>query len=155
MNNPEQSELLDFYKLHAELADRVSQRREGANRVYASLVVGLVVFLGILLSIGTEEVLLPIVLFCTGFIGMSLSISWYVVLRSYRQLNSGKFVVLHELEQLLEFPFFRREWDYLGKGEKPKKYWKLSTVETALPCIFLLFFLSLIGFSVFCFFLSD
>ena len=25
-------ELLEIYKLHAELADRVSQRREGANR---------------------------------------------------------------------------------------------------------------------------
>ena len=45
MADPEQDQLLEIYKLHAELADRVSQRREGANRLYVSLHVGLVVFL--------------------------------------------------------------------------------------------------------------
>ncbi len=35
--DPDRTELLEIYKLHAELADRVSQRREGANRLYVSL----------------------------------------------------------------------------------------------------------------------
>ena len=33
MKDSEQNELLELYKLHTELADRVSQRREGANRM--------------------------------------------------------------------------------------------------------------------------
>lgn len=34
----DRAELLEIYKLHAELADKVSQRREGANRLYVSLI---------------------------------------------------------------------------------------------------------------------
>ena len=45
MSESEQDRLLEIYKLHAGLADRVSQRREGANRLYVSLNVGLVIFL--------------------------------------------------------------------------------------------------------------
>ena len=41
MTDSTQNEMLEIYKLHAELADRVSQRREGANRLYVSLLVGL------------------------------------------------------------------------------------------------------------------
>ena len=47
-------ELLEIYKLHAELADRVSQRREGANRLYVSLLIGLVLFAAALLRFGTD-----------------------------------------------------------------------------------------------------
>ena len=32
MTDSTRNEMLEIYKLHAELADRVSQRREGANR---------------------------------------------------------------------------------------------------------------------------
>ena len=32
MTDSTRNEMLGIYKLHAELADRVSQRREGANR---------------------------------------------------------------------------------------------------------------------------
>ena len=33
-----------------------------------------------------------------GGFGALVPLSWYVVIRSYRQLNSGKFLALHELE---------------------------------------------------------
>ncbi len=92
MAGPKGNELLEIYKLHAELADRVSQRRKGANRLYASLLVGLVALLAILLrlGLGPEE----IVFYIAGATGILLSASWYVVIRSYRQLNAGKFEAL-------------------------------------------------------------
>ena len=96
MEDSRQSELLELYKLHAELADRVSQRREGANKLYVSLLVGLVVFVAALLRFGTESGSANTVLFCTGVLGMLLSASWYIVIRSYRQLNSGKFRTLSD-----------------------------------------------------------
>ena len=78
---------------------------------------------------------------------MLLSASWYVVIRSYRQLNSAKFKALHELEEQLDYPFFKREWDFLEKGEKKNRYWKLTIVETFLPIGFSIFSLILIGVS--------
>ena len=117
--------LLEIYKLHAELADRVSQRREGANRLYVSLLVGLMVFLAALLRYGTGDLPAKIVLSGIGIIGALLSGSWYGIIRSHRQLNSGKFKTLHELEKKLAYPFFTREWDLLAEGLDRRRYWKL------------------------------
>ena len=80
-----------------------------------------------------------------------LSVSWYVVIRSYRQLNSGKFAALHELEEQLAYPFypfFTREWELLEKGKDRRRYWKLTIVETSLPCIFFALFVGLVILSV-------
>lgn len=71
---------------------------------------------------------------------MSISGFWYVVIRSCRQLNTSKFDALGELEQKLDYPFFRREWELLKQGKSRKVYWKLTIVETILPSIFFLLF---------------
>ena len=143
MSDSSKEELLEIYKLHAELADRVSQRREGANRLYVGLLVGLAAFLGILFRFGVGDFPISVILLSAGIIGALLSISWYIVIRSYRQLNSGKFAALHELEDKLAYPFFKREWELLDRGSKPNRYWKLTVVETGLPIIFFLLSITL------------
>ena len=140
--------LLEIYKLHAELADRVSQRREGANRLHVSLLSAFLVFLAALLRFGSGDVPTPVLLLFSGIIGMVISASWYVVIRSYRQLNTGKFAALHELEQKLDYPFFRREWALLERGRNRNRYWKLTVVETFLPSIFFLLFFSFLVISI-------
>lgn len=132
----EKQELLEIYKLHSELADRVSQRREGANRLYVSLLSGILILLAAFLRYGTGAIPGWVILLVGGFLGVSLSASWYIVIRSYRQLNAGKFDALHELEEKLAYPFFKREWELLEEGEKVSKYWKLTVVETFLPIVF-------------------
>ena len=146
----DKTELLEIYKLHAELADRVSQRREGANRLYVSLLTGLFVFLAAMVRYGAEAISVWVGLLVAGVLGLVLSVSWYVVIRSYRQLNTGKFKVLGDLEDKLAFPFFRREWEVLEAGENRSKYWRLTVVETFLPLLFgvvslALVFVSLVG----------
>jgi len=138
-------QLVELYKLHAELADRVSQRREGANRLHVSLLSGFLVFLAALLRFGSGEISASVLLLFSGIIGMAISVSWFIVIRSYRQLNTGKFAALDELEQKLDYPFFKREWQLLEVGRNRSRYWKLTVVETFLPSIFfLLFFVFLI-----------
>ena len=90
--NSEQDQLLEIYKLHSELADRVSQRREGANRLYVSLLVALVIFLAAVLRFGSGEMPERLVFGMCGAIGALLSLSWFLVIRSYKQLNTEKFV---------------------------------------------------------------
>ena len=143
----ERNELLEMYRLHAELADRVSQRREGANRLYASLLTGLAAFLAALFRFGVGDVPVNVVLIVVGAVGASLSVSWYVILRSYRQLNTGKFKALHELEEKLAYPFFQREWELLGEGKDRRRYSKLTVVEVGLPCIFFALFAGFVAFS--------
>ncbi len=148
-NEPDKSEFLELYKLHAELADRVSQRREAANRLYVSLLAGLAAFLAVLIRFGVGNFPLQVVLVSVGTTGMALAVSWGIIIRSYRQLNSGKFLALHELERNLTYPFFQREWDLLGEGKSMKKYWRLTVVEISLPCIFFAIFLAIVVCSFF------
>ncbi len=132
-------EYLQLYKLHAEFADRVSQRREGANRLYTGLLTGLMVAVSALLRLGPSDESINMALFLgCGIFGMILSASWVIVIRSYRQLNTGKFKALLELEEHLSYPFFTREWELLHQGRDFRRYWKLTVVETLLPITFFL-----------------
>ena len=144
MEDNQRQELLEIYKLHAELADRVSQRREGANKLYASLLTGILIFLAAFLRYGTGIIPVWLLLFVTGVLGSLFSVSWFIVIRSYRQLNTIKFEVLHKLEEKLAYTFFKREWNLLEKGENKGRYRKLTVVETGLPIIFSFLFLALI-----------
>lgn len=142
ITDADRTELLEIYKLHAELADRVSQRREGANRLYVSVLAGMVTFLAVSIRFGVGDLPADVMLRSAGVFGALLSFSWFVVLRSYRQLNSGKFQALRDLETKLAYPFFTTEWDLLRN-----RYWKLTVVETGLPCIFCALFVALTALS--------
>ena len=147
MAEPARDELLEIYKLHADLADRVSQRRDGANRLYVSLLVGLVVVLAALLRFGIGNAPEELIVLSIGLFGVLLSASWFVVIKSYRQLNSAKFRVLHDLETKLAYPFFTLEWDPESAGRKSNRYWRLTLVEQTLPIIFLSLFFGLIVYA--------
>ncbi len=149
MSADNQDRLLDIYKLHSELADRVSQRREGANRLYVSLNVALFALLAGLLRFGFGEAPESLILGAIGIMGALLSVSWYLVIRSYRQLNSEKFRVLHELEERLPFQFFKSEWDPQLKGENSNRYLRLTQVEIVLPLIFGALFIGLIAYTLY------
>ncbi len=88
-----------------------------------------------------------IVLLVIGIIGLCLSGAWVVIIQSYKQLNSNKFRVLHELETKLEFAFFTDEWDPLSTGVKSNRYWKLTHVEKALPAIYSVLFTGVIVYA--------
>lgn len=139
----EKQELLEIYKLHAELADSVSRQRSTANRFYMLVLSGLAVLFSAFLQ---RENGVPLGWLMVGFgiFGMFLASAWYIVIRSYRQLNSGKFKALHELEEKLAYPFFKREWDLLAEGRDQKTYWRLTVVETFVPTIFFICFAALL-----------
>ena len=150
MTDLDRTELLEIYKVHAELADRVSQRREGTNRLYVSLLAAIVTFLAVSVRFGVGNLPVGVMLGSAGVFGALLSLSWFFVLRSYRQLNSGKFKALHELETKMVYPFFTTEWKFLAEGRERRRYWKLTVVETVLPWIFFALFvtLALISFAL-------
>ena len=138
-----QSQILDIYKIHVEMADRVSQRRENTNRLFVAILSGMVVLIAAMPRFAPDTELLPakFTVPIIALTGVFLAASWFVVIKSYRQLNSGKFQALHELEQSLPFAFYTIEWHKLQRGENRRVYWKLTVVETFLPLIFIILFL--------------
>ena len=144
----EKQELLEIYKLHAELADSVSRQRSTANRFYMLVLSGLAVLFSAFLQ-RKNGVPLGWLMVGFGSFGTLLAGAWYIVIRSYRQLNSSKFKALHELEEKLAYPFFKREWDLLDEGTERKTYWRLTIVETFVPIIFFVCFVALLGIGIY------
>ena len=96
-----------------------------------------------LTRLGLGEMLVSDVLTLVGgLIGIVLCLSWYLVIRSYRQLNTGKFADPPRTgRELLPFDFFKREWKQLQEGKKLNKYLNVTKAEMTLPmpCLGFLF----------------
>ena len=130
-----QAALLDQYKLAVEMADRVSARRALANTFFLTLNALVFTLIGVFWKDRPEadEVLLlvpmvPLITQC---------MAWFWILRSYRQLNAGKFAVIGEMERRLPArPYSDAEWKALGQGADKELYWPLTHVEMWVPLVF-------------------
>ncbi|MCI5108629.1 MAG: hypothetical protein MRY49_02175 [Candidatus Pacebacteria bacterium] len=119
---------LEIYKLYVDKADAISNRRQNANTFFLTINTAL---LGITGYIGTAKVMLSIA-------GVLLCYFWYRLVLSYKQLNSGKFKVVHEIEKLLPLSPYDAEWTALGEGQKPSLYRPFTDVEYRIPIVFML-----------------
>lgn len=140
--------MLEQYKLYVEMADRVSSRRAQTNRFYISLLSILLALLSIVASIGVFSEILNMILLAIATLGIILCALWYVNIRSYRQLNSGKFKVIHEMEKELPIAAYDREWEILGRGKQAGKYLQLTRVEQWVPFALAIPYLLLLVFSI-------
>ena len=72
-------------------------------------------------------------------VGVSANIVWFLLLRSYRDLNAAKFKVINDMEVHLPVALFTREWEYLKQDPIPRwrpKYAEQGTVERWAPVLF-------------------
>lgn len=140
--------LLEQYKLYVEMADRISTRRVQANRFYISLLSGLLALLSVVISRSIFAEIHNALFLAVSILGLSICFLWYITINSYRQLNSGKFIVIHEIEQQLPFPCYNREWKILGEGKKRRKYFQLTRIEKFVPFILAVPYLFLFIYSL-------
>ncbi len=124
--------LIEQYKLYVEMADRISQRRASTNTFFLTFNTTIVAALAGFYEHVPSEISIAMYLAAT-----IMAITWAVLLRSYRNLNTAKFEVIGELEKRLPAQiFYAAEWKALGEGKDYKKYIPLSVVETTVPVIF-------------------
>ncbi|MBI5522878.1 MAG: hypothetical protein HY910_09630 [Desulfarculus sp.] len=138
--------LLEQYKLFVEMADRVSARRAQANRYYIALTSALLAFMALVGSGKLPELHSPWIYRLVALVGMLLNAVWLLNIESFRQLNSGKFKVIHKLEQQLPFACYDEEWTELGRGDDTKRYRQLTRVEKFVPVLFTVPYLLLLFF---------
>lgn len=144
IENTPPSEQLEQYKLYVQMADKVSERRIQANTFYITLLTGLFALLSIVVERGLVSNVQASLFAAVGLLGILLCFIWWTNIRSYRQLNSGKFKVIHEMEQDLPFRCYAREWELLKEGKQHKTYFPLSHVEQYVPLLFTIPYLALL-----------
>ncbi len=140
-----QDHLLEQYKLYVETSQRVSEKRQNSNNYLLTLNSSLVTLSVVLLSTyGNHKwnALIP----GTGLI---VCFIWWSLVDSYKDLNTAKFDVIHELEDQLPVALFRHEWFVCGHNRKKKdnpvedRYVPLTHLERWIPVAFAALYLVL------------
>ncbi len=136
---PVDPQVLTLYQLAVEMADRVSARRNSANAFYLSLQTAAISVLGFATSFQANinhGVLIAICL-----VGIATAATWFLQLRSYRDLNRAKFAVINSLEEQLPVAIFTDEWASLERDPVAgwrKRYAELGTIERVVPAFFVI-----------------
>ena len=140
------STILEQYKICLDMADKVSARRGIANAFFISINTSFASLISLVIKQKLTDYTAIFTLFAILIIGLTLSYTWYRILKSYKQLNTAKFKVIAELEKYLPCrAMVDGEWEALGKGLDRKLYHPLSDLEKYVPVAF--------GLIYICFFL--
>ncbi|MEU0092622.1 hypothetical protein [Kribbella sp. NPDC006257] len=135
MSDQETGLLIEQYKLYVEMADRISTRRGIANGFFLTLNTLIFTAAGFFWQ-KPADARAGLVLF-PWLVLTGQCLAWFLIIRSYRQLNTAKYVVIGALEERLPAsPYWRAEWAALGVGRDQARYWPLSTIEQWIPMFF-------------------
>jgi hypothetical protein len=143
-----QTHLLEQYKLYVEMADRVSSRRVQMASFYTSILSALLALLSITSNKELFQGPQSFVLLTVAILGLSLCLAWAANINSYKQLNSLKFKVIHEMETYLPFPCYDKEWEILKEDKNRRRYLRLTAIEQYIPMILAVPYLCLFVYSL-------
>jgi hypothetical protein len=127
--------LFSQYQLYVDSVEKISDRRQNANNYFITINTVLISFLGILFQTKLLESI-PWVKSLVSVVGIIICGIFWFLLRSYKQLNTGKFKVIHEIEQKLPLGLYDYEWKVLKEGKDSKVYFPFSHIEMIIPWIF-------------------
>lgn len=134
--------IIEQYKLYVALADKISERRQTANTFF--LTINSAIISGLAVGFGKDFAFTrQYWLWIGASLGILLCMSWVVMIRSYKQLNSAKFLVVHALEAYLPVRPYDAEWSALGRGKINKLYRPFTHIEQLIPIFFVVFYLVL------------
>ena len=139
-SNSFEETVLEQYKLYVRSAENVSARRIASSRYLLTLNVALVALYGYQssnLDSGEWMMLVPI-------LGALVSVLWYRIIKSHKDLNVVKFRIIHELEQHLPAMFYTHEWRLVEEG-RGKFYRSVTDIERWIPLAFLTLHLVLLA----------
>lgn len=143
MVKEENSIYFEQYKMLVESAEKVSDKRMSANNYFLTINTAIISLTGLLLT--SKIFLLNFnVVKLIGLMGLAICVIWFLIVLSYKQLNSGKFKMIHRLEKKLPIKLFADEWKELGEGKSLRKYIPLSHIEIIVPIIFFFLYLGLL-----------
>ena len=95
-----QAAVMEQYKLYVEMTDRISNRRGLANTFFLTLNSAILTLVAVFWR-DQPDSLSPWFMLPALALTLGLCLAWFWLVRSYRQLNSGKFAVIGALEQRL------------------------------------------------------
>ena len=125
--------LFDIYKMMVASSEALVGRRQGVNTFFLTVNGALLTAIGLILQGGGEQHLLAGGILVIAVTGGILSQAWKSLLKSFGQLNTGKFAVINRLEEVLPARAFSAEWKALAGGKNPAIYTSFTSREVWAP----------------------
>lgn len=129
----DQAEFFEQYKIMVASSETLVSRRQGVNAFFLTVNGLLGTVLGLLLhqfSPGRLEAGGVAIITVVGFV---LCYSWQSLIKSFGQLNTGKFAVINRMERHLAASIFNAEWKALGEGKDRGRYKTFTSSELTVP----------------------
>jgi hypothetical protein len=126
---------MELYKLYVNTAEAVGERRQKSNSFFLTLnttIIAVISYVQLNIQPGKSSDLYWLI----SLSGMVLSYTWYRTIKSYKDINVGKFKIIHLIERKLPLALYDAEWDALGRGKKTELYLEFTTIEKIVPWIF-------------------
>lgn len=136
--------LLEQYKLFVDTSERLVARRQIVNTFFLSVNALVLSALALIAKEATDSLVTAVGIVTVSIAAIVLCFAWRTLVRSYAQLNRGKFAVIHRLEDELPAALFHAEWVALDQGKNPKTYRPFTKVEGRISNTFI----SIYGFVI-------
>lgn len=127
--------LFEQYRLYVESVEKTSDRRQHANNYFITINTALISLIGLSFKVKIFESVLWAKLFLV-LVGIIICFIFCYLIKSYKQLNSGKFKVIHEIEKNLPLALYYYEWKILKEGKEKNVYYPFSHIEILIPWVF-------------------
>ena len=139
IENKFNNQIFEQYKLYVEMTDKISTRRLTENSFFLSLNTALIVFISYFnffnIHVHSFYYFGPI-----SIAGIVISYMWYRIIQSYRDLNSVKFNIIHQVEKKLPINLYFAEWEAILHNEDFKNYLPFTYVEIGIPWVFIIIY---------------
>ena len=132
--------LIEQYKLFVGTSERLVARRQVVNTFFLSVNTLALSAVGFMAKEVQTSPLVAIGVVAISIAAIVLCVAWKTLVRSYAQLNRGKFAVIDRLEDRLPAALFRAEWVALGAGKDPKVYKPFTHTEAVVSNIFMVIY---------------
>jgi hypothetical protein len=136
----------EIYRLYVDTAERNIDRRIETNKFYLTLVAGIFVAYAFLLegklhtAPQSVDLIHAIAHWTLPVLLLIVSVTWFLSLRTFRSISAAKYKVIGDMERLLPYDPFGKEWD------ARTKFLTGSGVEMIVPVLFFLIALSGLAF---------
>lgn len=141
-SNNYNTHLLEQYKIYLTSAENISNRRQTANAFFVTIntvLISLISYLNLGVANSSKHY------WVISIAGIAISYMWYRLVHSYKDLNSAKFKVIHEIEKKLPISPYDAEWEAVGRGNNPKLYLPFTHIEIYVPWVFILLHFSVLS----------
>lgn len=127
---------LALYKMYASTAEKISDRRQSNNSFFLTLNTAIIAVVSYL-QLGEEAGKSIELYWLISVSGIIVCYAWYRLIKSYKQLNSGKFKIVNLIEKNLPIAPYDAEWEALERGKNHRLFIPFNKIETIVPWLFM------------------